>query len=43
MVKFNSMHKLMAKIKPNQKVQFVLFGFRAYLALRLDRSPLSHS
>ncbi|MCH8173079.1 MAG: hypothetical protein IIA70_07210 [Proteobacteria bacterium] len=34
-------YKLMAEITPLQKVQFVLFGSRAYLALHLERSPLS--
>ena len=33
--------KLMAEIASAQKVLFVLFGFRAYLALHLERSPLS--
>ena len=31
----------MAKTTPKQIVHFVLFGFRVYLALHLERSPLS--
>ena len=31
----------MVEIDPIQKVQIVLFGFRVYLALHLERSPLS--
>ena len=33
----------MAEIASVCKVQFVLFGFRAHLALHLERSPSSHS
>jgi hypothetical protein len=32
-----------AKMATLLKVQYVLFGFRANLALHLERSPLSHS
>ena len=43
MTKFDPIQKLMDEIAPIQKVLFVLFGFRAHLALHLERSPLSHS
>ncbi len=43
MVKLNNIQKHMAEIVSMQKVQFVLFGFRAYLTSHLERSPLSHS
>ena len=41
MPKTSRIHKLMAEITPLQKVQIVLSGFRAHLALQLERSPLS--
>ena len=34
-------HKFIDGITPLQKVQFVLFGFRAHLALQLEQSRLS--
>ena len=43
MPKTSRIHKFIAKITPLQKVQIVLFEFRAHLALQLERSPLRHS
>ena len=43
MAKFNLMQNIMVDIAPVQKLLIVLFGFRAYLALHLERSPSSHS
>ena len=42
MPKTSRIYKLMAEMTPLQKVQFVLSGFRAHLALQLERSLLSH-
>ena len=41
MVKLINIQKFMAEIAQVCKVQFVLFGFRAHLALQVERSPLS--
>ena len=43
MAKYNPIQKVMAEISSIQKILFVLFGFRAHLALHLERSPSSHS
>ena len=40
MATFNLIQKLMAKLTPIQKVLFVLFGFRAHLALHMGASEL---